>query len=273
MKVAYLHGLESTIKDNDPKIVWLRDKFTEAYTPDIKYRNDNTYSTIFNHIKKLKPDVIVGSSMGGYFAYQIGAQLKIKTVLFNPAVVGRSFEPKINDSNMKGTQNNVYLGKHDTVMPGKAVRKYFATEGVGTFTYRQYNGEHRVPAGVFIDAIADAAKINENNTMSNILTFDQFLNESNNVPDSVAAFAADEGKSSDVYLATFIGTSFKAQSTDKTWSDGVPVTKYFTRGGYKTISPKGKYYIIEGDTFWYFRIEGTWYAVKRSSYGTPPFEY
>ncbi len=173
MKVAYLHGLESIIKDNDPKIVWLRAKFTEVYTPDIDYRNDNTYNTIFNHIKKLNPDIIVGSSMGGYFAYQIGAQLKIKTVLFNPAVVGRSFEPKINDSNMKGTQNNVYLGKNDTVIPGKEVRKYFATE-VGTFTYKQYNGEHRVPAGIFIDAIADAANIKE---AKRLMSFDEFLDE------------------------------------------------------------------------------------------------
>jgi len=124
-------------------------------------------------IKKLNPDIIVGSSMGGYFAYQIGAQLKIKTVLFNPAVVGRSFEPKINDSNMKGTQNNVYLGKNDTVIPGKEVRKYFATE-VGTFTYKQYNGEHRVPAGIFIDAIADAANIKE---AKRLMSFDEFLDE------------------------------------------------------------------------------------------------
>ena len=57
------------------------------------------------------------------------------------------------------------------------------------------------------------------------------------------------------------------------WRDGVPVTKYFTRGGYKRISPKGEIYILETDNWWYFWDKGTWYAVKRKDYGSPPFEY
>ena len=65
----------------------------------------------------------------------------------------------------------------------------------------------------------------------------------------------------------------EAQSTNKTWDDGVPVTKNFTRGGYKRVSPKGEVYIIESDNWWYFTYKAVWYAVKRKDYGTPPFEY
>jgi hypothetical protein len=111
-------------------------------------------------------------------------------------------------------------------------------------------------------------------------TFEQFLNEMNesalDLPPGVEQFANDEkeeGKQADIYLATFDGRSFKAQSTDKTWEDEVPVTKNFTRNGYKNVSIKGQHYIIEGDTFWYFRVGKNWYAVKRADYGTPPFEY
>jgi hypothetical protein len=113
-------------------------------------------------------------------------------------------------------------------------------------------------------------------------TFEQFVNESIanesalNLPIGVEQFANDEkdaGKQADIYLATFDGRSFKAQSTDKTWEDGAPVTKNFTRNGYKSVSVKGQHYIIEGDTFWYFRVGRLWYAVKRADYGTPPFEY
>ena len=89
-------------------------------------------------------------------------------------------------------------------------------------------------------------------------------------------FAEDEkseGKNAEIYLAKFSGNSINAQSTTKTWDDGVPVTKYFTRGGYKKISPKGEYYIIESDKWWYFCIKSVWYAVKREEYSTPPFEY
>ena len=96
------------------------------------------------------------------------------------------------------------------------------------------------------------------------------------MPDGVKEFAADEkssGKKAEIYLATFDGKTIKAQSTNKTWEDGVPVTKYFTRNGYKDYKIKGQYYIIEGDIFWYFRVGQNWFAVKRANYGTPPFEY
>lgn len=109
-------------------------------------------------------------------------------------------------------------------------------------------------------------------------TYEAFINESAlDLPYGMEQFQIDErgeGKQADIYLATFTGRGFKAQSTDKTWDDGVPVTKNFTRGGYKDVNiKKGQHYIIEGETFWYFRIGRTWYAVKRADYGTPPFEY
>ena len=108
-------------------------------------------------------------------------------------------------------------------------------------------------------------------------TFEQFINESAlTLPHGMEQFANDEkeaDKQADIYLATFDGRSFKAQSTDRTWDDGVPVTKNFTRNGYKNVSIKGQHYIIEGNTFWYFRVGRIWYAVKRADYDTPPFEY
>lgn len=106
-------------------------------------------------------------------------------------------------------------------------------------------------------------------------TFEEFvnenLNESTDVPEAITSFARDEN--AQTYLATFDGTRFEAQSTTKTWDDGVPVTKYFSRSGYKTIKPKGEIWIIEADAWWYFKDKGTWYAVNRNKYGTPPFEY
>jgi len=95
-------------------------------------------------------------------------------------------------------------------------------------------------------------------------------------PRGIDQFAEDmesDKMNPEIHLATFSGKSFKAQSTDKTWEDGVPVTKNFTRGGYKSTSPKGEHYIIETDRFWYFVIGRMWFAVKRADYGTPPFEY
>ena len=93
---------------------------------------------------------------------------------------------------------------------------------------------------------------------------------------ALLAFMDDEindGNDAQVHIATFSGNSIEAQSTKKTWDDGVPVTKNFTRGGYKTIAPKGKIWILESEKFWYFQDKGIWYAVKIADYGTPPFEY
>lgn len=114
-------------------------------------------------------------------------------------------------------------------------------------------------------------------------TFEEFVNEKNKSineasekPASLIQFANDEkseGKDAEIYLATFSGSSMDAQSTNKMWDDGVPVTKYFTRGGFKKVSPKGQIWIIESDDWWYFKDKGTWYAIRRADYGTPPFEY
>jgi hypothetical protein len=102
------------------------------------------------------------------------------------------------------------------------------------------------------------------------------VNEAATKSAGLVKFAADEkaeGKNAEIHLATFDGSGMEAQSTNKTWDDGVPVTKNFTRGGYKRISPKGEVYIIESDLWWYFTYKAVWYAVKRKDYGTPPFEY
>ena len=77
-----------------------------------------------------------------------------------------------------------------------------------------------------------------------------------------------------IYRATGDGRTIEAQFTNKKWEDGVPVTKYLTRGGSKTIkTPKGKFKVIETKNFWYYEINRGWAAVSTKKYGTPPFEY
>ena len=183
MKIAYLHGLESSIDENDPKIIFLRSNFSEVFAPSIAYRNDKTFDKLFSEIKQLKPDLIVGSSMGGYIAYLIGSKLGIETVLFNPAVVDRSFDPKVDDTKLKGTKHNVYLGKSDTTVSGNKVKSYFGHEGSGSFKYRSYNGGHRVPESTFINAIKLALNIEEKqqNKMKHIKLYEDFASENNDL--------------------------------------------------------------------------------------------
>jgi hypothetical protein len=49
----------------------------------------------------------------------------------------------------------VFLGKTDEVINGAHVQSYFSSFGIGEFTYKDYNGGHRVLAEVFINSIKD----------------------------------------------------------------------------------------------------------------------
>ena len=161
MKVAYLHGLESP--NYGPKVDWLNDKF-KTYVPKIQYTDNN----IFNEVLKgcRGSSLIIGSSMGGYFAYIIGQHLNIPTLLFNPAVVDRTFDPEIEPSPKGATKNTVYLGRTDNVIKGSNIKKYFSNSGVGSFKYNTYDGGHRVPDEVFKSAIIETLKIKESRVHS-----------------------------------------------------------------------------------------------------------
>jgi|TARA_R110000822_G_scaffold32061_1_gene92401 hypothetical protein len=164
MKIVYLHGLESNVNQKDPKIIFLNNNFDEVFTPSINYKDKNTFAKLFSKIKAINPDLIVGSSMGGYFAYLIGSKLSIETVLFNPAVVGRAFDPIVDDTNLSGARHNVFLGKSDNVISGKDIKSYLDSNGVGNFKYRSYKGGHRVPEDTFINSIKNIAGIKENDS-------------------------------------------------------------------------------------------------------------
>ena len=132
----------------------MRKEFSEVYAPQINYRDDNILKKLFTDINNIKPDLIIGSSMGGYAAYLIGSTLKIPTLLFNPAVIDRSFDPSgVEYRENIGTTNTVYLGNNDTVINGDKVRDYFYHHGKGTFSYYSYEGTHRVSIDAFKSGI------------------------------------------------------------------------------------------------------------------------
>ena len=164
MKIVYLHGLESNVDQKDPKIIFLNNNFDEVFTPAINYKDKNTFAKLFSKIKAINPDLIVGSSIGGYFAYLIGSKLGIETVLFNPAVIGRAFDPIVDDTNLSGARHNVFLGQSDNVISGKDIKTYFNRKGVGSFKYNSYKGGHRVPEDTFINSIKNTAGIKENDS-------------------------------------------------------------------------------------------------------------
>ena len=76
-----------------------------------------------------------------------------------------------------------------------------------------------------------------------------------------------------IYKATGDGSNVKGQITKKMWDDGAPMTVKF--GPNKSFNtPKGEFWILETDKFWYYRIKDVWYAIKGGSNSEPfGFEY
>jgi predicted esterase YcpF (UPF0227 family) len=129
MKVAFFHGLDS--EPITQKNIILREVFDEVYDPFMDYRNNpNLFNEVLDYLKDNPVDLIIGSSMGGYFAYCLSTHLGTRTLLFNPAMHSRPIEPTISLGD-KVANHYVILGKNDDVIdPIKTIEWFNESENV-----------------------------------------------------------------------------------------------------------------------------------------------
>ena len=121
-KILYLHGLESEQGGN--KVSFLSTKGM-VYAPKIDYKTLDLHEFIYT---VGMPDLIIGSSMGGYAADIIGSHLGVDVLLFNPALHSRSLE--LNKD--YGTQNykrTIVLGMEDTLIDPSKTKRLFSVGG------------------------------------------------------------------------------------------------------------------------------------------------
>ena len=152
-KVLYLHGLES--KQGGPKVEFLAKEFI-VHAPKMDYNDPELNIKMFFIMQDLKPDLIIGSSMGGYVADILAEKYGVPAILFNPALHNRSFEPAISYP-VEGEQADlqeqrvVVLGKDDEVIPPYLTKLMLE----GNFYYRIILKEmgHQTPLNIFIDTI------------------------------------------------------------------------------------------------------------------------
>lgn len=150
MKIAYLHGLDSN--NVGPKNKWLKSIFT-TFDPFIDYREKNIYQSIKTQVSDFNPDIIVGSSMGGYFAYLISKELNIKTLLFNPALHSRSYQPDMNGLEIGKFNPEMFFifGKNDAIINPLKTVEIMKNEGKENFKILNYG--HNTPIEDFINEI------------------------------------------------------------------------------------------------------------------------
>lgn len=146
MKVWYLHGLESA--PGGPKVDFLKEVADEVYAPAMDYTSHKAFGELYREItKKGKPDLIIGSSMGGYFADAIASHFGIEVILFNPALHSRTIERNLPYGNTNYKKTFV-VGTEDDVINPKLTKaladlsaNWIEIEGMG----------HRTTLNVFKD--------------------------------------------------------------------------------------------------------------------------
>ena len=152
-KVLYLHGLES--KQGGPKVDFLAKEFC-VYAPEMDYKNPMLQNEVDFIMRQFQPDLIIGSSMGGYVADTLAQKYGVPAILFNPALHNRSFDPAI-ESLIEGEQADlqkkkiVVLGKNDEVIPPYIAQIMFENNRYYEIVLKEM--AHQTPLNIFIDTI------------------------------------------------------------------------------------------------------------------------
>ena len=143
-KIVYLHGLES--EPGGTKVSFLATK-GRVYAPAMDYETLDLDKFIYT---LGIPDLIIGSSMGGYVADIIGSHLSVDVLLFNPALHNR--EIAINHEYYNNPyKRTIVLGTEDNVINPELTKKLWSIHG-NEAEYDEIEGMgHRTPLDVFIN--------------------------------------------------------------------------------------------------------------------------
>ncbi len=145
-KIVYLHGLES--EPGGTKVSFLAEKGM-VYAPAMNYESLNLHEFIFT---LGMPDLIIGSSMGGYVADIIGSQLGVDVLLFNPALHNRTLIREFNeDYGSQPYKRTIVLGTEDNVINPELTKKLWSVKGNEAIHDEIEGMGHRTPLDVFIN--------------------------------------------------------------------------------------------------------------------------
>lgn len=87
MNIMYIHGFGSKFTPTNDKVVSLG-KLGTVMGPNIDYTDDPTtiYENLMDYASQNEIDLIVGTSMGGFFSHRVGVALGIPFAMINPAI-------------------------------------------------------------------------------------------------------------------------------------------------------------------------------------------
>jgi len=144
-RIFFIHGLESNNKSS--KVDWMVTKGFDVLAPSMDYTtNDSLFSQTLEKVLEFQPHLIVGSSMGGYFASHIGTHYPSTLLLLNPALISRSFEPKIVPDGTEKSEVWALLGEQDDLI--SPIENFKILQNMDA-TIRMGKHGHRTPIEAF----------------------------------------------------------------------------------------------------------------------------
>ena len=144
MKILYFHGLESSLPSS--KANWMAEIGHIVVSHPMNYEHENSFEIALKFTKSLSPDLIVGSSLGGYFAFRIGTHISTKLVLLNPALVKRTKDYSYPKNGEFKPEIWALLGRNDEVVNPRNTAKKLE-ELNATITIEDHG--HRTPLDEF----------------------------------------------------------------------------------------------------------------------------
>ncbi len=111
-RVVYIHGFNSSpssFKAQQLRKAWLQLGFPEEHLmiPELHHHPEQAIKQLQDAIAQLDQPVLVGSSLGGYYATYLAEQYNLKALLINPAV-----RPHHLFDGFTAEQENLYTGEH-----------------------------------------------------------------------------------------------------------------------------------------------------------------
>ena len=151
-KILYLHGLESS--NVGDKVDFLKEN-SVVIAPSMDYSDLSLEEKLFYIVEKFQPDLIIGSSMGGYVGMLLANRYNIECILFNPAIHSRPMEPNLKSLQYDDIKHSfnplVILGMEDDVI-NPLISKEILDDALSYCNIEEVEGlGHRVPLDIFVN--------------------------------------------------------------------------------------------------------------------------
>jgi hypothetical protein len=124
MKTLLVLGYEN--KPIAEKIEILKNAGFVTDTIALTYKEEpDPYTVVRGHAQELKPEFIIGTSLGGYVAYWIAEELGIPCLLFNPTMETRRIGYSPYNGSLRCPMRLVVIGQKDRVVNPLFNQKFF----------------------------------------------------------------------------------------------------------------------------------------------------